>query len=100
PQGRDGVVRSIDTCKDLGFDTIEISSGFITLPTDDMLAIVEQVRAAGINPKPEIGIQFGAGGASSAEELDAEGLGDIDAAIAKARRCLDAGVKLIMIESE
>jgi phosphosulfolactate synthase (CoM biosynthesis protein A) len=99
-QGRDAVARYIDTCRDLGFDTIEISAGFITIPADDMLAIVDQVRSAGMNPKPEISIQFGAGGASSAEELEAEGLNDVNAAIARARRCIESGVKLIMIESE
>ena len=99
-QGRGAVGQYIDRCKELGFDTIEISAGFITMPTDDMLAIVEQVRRAGLTAKPEIGIQFGAGGATRPEELEAEGLGDIDAAIAKAKRCIDSGVKLIMIESE
>ena len=47
-----------------------------------------------------MGIQFGAGGATSAEQLEAEGVGDVDAAIAKARRFIDAGAELIMIESE
>src|SRR5881227_270902 len=59
----------IATCKELGFDTIEISAGFITIPTDDLLRLVERVRAAGMRPKPEIGIQFGAGGASTPADL-------------------------------
>jgi phosphosulfolactate synthase (CoM biosynthesis protein A) len=33
-QGPDAVDRYIRTCRDLGFDIIEISSGFITLPAD------------------------------------------------------------------
>jgi phosphosulfolactate synthase (CoM biosynthesis protein A) len=33
-QGKDAVEQYIAECKKLGFDIIEISSGFITLPTD------------------------------------------------------------------
>ena len=99
-QGTAAVDRYVDACRDLGFDTIEISSGFLTVPIDDLLRIAERVRRAGMKPKPEVGIQFGAGGATSVEELEAEGVGDVDAAIARARRFLDAGAELIMIESE
>lgn len=56
-----------------GFDIIEVSSGFITLPTDDWLRLVDRVQKAGLKAKPEVGIQFGAGGASAAEALEAEG---------------------------
>ncbi|HEX3357513.1 MAG TPA: phosphosulfolactate synthase [Tepidisphaeraceae bacterium] len=99
-QGHDAVDQYIAACKDLGFDTLEISTGFITMPIDDVLRLVEKVRKAGLSPKPEIGIQFGAGGASSADELEAEGLADIHWAITRAKRLLDAGAKIIMIESE
>jgi phosphosulfolactate synthase (CoM biosynthesis protein A) len=90
----------IQECRELGFDIIEVSSGFVTLPTDDWLRLVEQVRRAGLRAKPEVGIQFGAGGASTAEALEAEGTRDVDWAIAQARRFLEAGAPLIMIESE
>ena len=60
-QGKDAVKSYIRECKELGFDTIEISSGFITLPADDWLRLVEQVQKAGLKAKPEVGIQFGAG---------------------------------------
>src|SRR4051812_27496423 len=96
----DAIDQYIAGCKELGFDTIEISTGFISLPTDDLLRLIEKVRAVGLNPKPEIGIQFGAGGASTAAELEAEGTADVSWATSRARRCLDAGAKLIMIESE
>src|SRR5439155_20011950 len=76
------------------------SSGFITLPADDWLRLIDKVQSAGLKAKPEIGIQFGAGGASAAEELAAEGTRDAGWAIGLARRFLDAGVDLIMIESE
>jgi phosphosulfolactate synthase (CoM biosynthesis protein A) len=99
-QGYEAVRRYIRECKELGFDIIEVSSGFITIPTDDLLRLVEDVQKAGMKAKPEVGIQFGAGGASAAGELEAEGTRDPDWAIAQARRFLEAGAYLIMIESE
>ncbi len=99
-RGPGAVEAYIKECKALGFDIIEISSGFITIPPDDWLRLVEKVQKAGLKAKPEVGIQFGAGGATSAEELAAEGTRDPEAAIAQARRFLDAGAYMIMIESE
>lgn len=99
-QGPEAVERYIERCKELGFDIIEISSGFITVPTDDLLRLVEKVRKAGLRPKPEVGIQFGAGGATAIEELEAEGTRDPEWAIQQAQRFLDAGAYMIMIESE
>ena len=99
-QGTDAVDRYIAECRDLGFDTIELSAGFISLPTDDLVRLTERVRRAGLVPKPEVGIQFGAGGATAAAELETEGVGDPSRAIAIARRCLEAGAPLVMIESE
>ena len=99
-QGPEAVDHYIQACKELGFDTIEISSGFISLPTDDWLRLVEKVQAAGLRAKPEVGIQFGAGGASAVEELEADGTRDPEVIIAQARRFLDAGVSMVMIESE
>jgi len=98
--GREAVDRYIEECKALGFDIIEISAGFITIPTDDWLRLVEKVKKAGLKPKPEVGIQFGAGGASAAEELEAEGTRDPEWAILQAKRFLEAGASMIMIESE
>src|SRR5437867_4269616 len=66
-QRKDAVKSYLRECKERGFDTIEISSGFITLPAGDWLRLVEQVqkaglREAGLRAKPEVGIQFGQGG--------------------------------------
>lgn len=99
-QGSDAVRRYVDTCKDLGFDIIEVSSGFITIPTDDWLRLVETVQKAGLKAKPEVGIQFGAGGATAAAELAAEGTRAPEYAISQAKRFLDAGAYMIMVESE
>lgn len=99
-QGKEAVKKYIESCKEVGFDIIEISSGFITLPTDDWLRLVEMVQQAGLKAKPEVGIQFGAGGATAMAELKAEGTRDPGYAIAQARRFIEAGVYMIMIESE
>ncbi len=99
-QGPQAVERYIDECVELGFDIIEVSCGFITIPNDDWLRLVEKVRSKGVKAKPEIGIQFGAGGASAAEELEAEGTQDPGWAIDQAKRFLEAGVEMVMIESE
>lgn len=99
-QGADAVDKYIHECAEVGFDIVEISSGFITIPTDDWLALVKKVQKAGLKAKPEVGIQFGAGGATSPEELAAEGTRDPELAIAQAKRFLEAGAYLIMIESE
>ncbi len=99
-QGPEAVDRYIGECRDVGFDIIEVSGGFITMPVDDMVRLVERVHKAGLKAKPEVGVQFGAGGATSAAELEAEGTRDVGWAIHIARRCIEAGASLIMIESE
>jgi len=99
-QGGDAVERYVAQCKKLGFDIVEISAGFVSIPTDDLLRLIELVRKSGLKAKPEVGIQFGAGGATAAAELQAEGTRDPSLAIAQARRFLDAGAEIIMIESE
>ncbi len=99
-QGTEAVHRYIDECGRLGFDIVEISAGFITLPTDDWLRLIEAVQEAGLKAKPEVGIQFGAGGDTPAEELEAEGQQDPRHAIDQAKRFLEAGAYMIMMESE
>jgi phosphosulfolactate synthase (CoM biosynthesis protein A) len=99
-QGAGAVDCYIRECKDLGFDIIEISCGFITIPMDDWLRLVEKVKNAGLKPKPEVGIQFGAGGATAAGELEAEGTRDPGWAIHQMKCLLDAGADMIMVESE
>ncbi len=94
------VDRYIQECRNLGFDVIEISKGFISLPADDLVRLVEKVVQAGVKAKPELGIQFGAGGDTPAEALREEGTRDVQWIIEEAHRCLDAGADIIMIESE
>jgi phosphosulfolactate synthase (CoM biosynthesis protein A) len=98
--GPEAVNWYIEECREIGFDIIEVSSGFITLPTDDWLRLVEKIQKAGLKAKPEVGIQFGAGGATAEDELAAEGTRDPEWAIQQAKRFVDAGAYMIMIESE
>src|SRR5881398_3939870 len=100
PQGSSAVRQYVAECKKLGFDIIEISAGFVSIPTDDWLRLIELVCKSGLKTKPEVGIQFGAGGATAAEELRAEGTRDPNWAVAQAKRFLEAGADIIMIESE
>ena len=99
-QGAEAVDSYLAECRELGFDIVEISSGFVTMPLDDLVALTSKVQEAGLKAKPEVGIQFGAGGASTVEALEAEGSRDVGWAIELAKRQLDAGAHMIMIESE
>jgi phosphosulfolactate synthase (CoM biosynthesis protein A) len=99
-QGPDAVDEYVRACREVGFDIIEISGGFTSIATDDWLRLVERVQKAGLKAKPEVGIQFGAGGDTDAGELQAEGTRDPEWMISQARRFINAGAYMIMIESE
>ncbi len=99
-QGPEAVDRYFEECREMGFDIVEISSGFLSIPLPDLVRLVERVGEHGMKAKPEVGIQFGAGGASSPEELEAEGTADPSRAIRAAKAFLDAGATLVMVESE
>jgi phosphosulfolactate synthase (CoM biosynthesis protein A) len=86
----------VEECKALGFDVVEISSGFVTAPEDDLVRLSRRVQEAGLVPKPEVGIRWGAGGGRSRGEPQR----DVGAAIRLARAHLEAGAPLVMIESE
>jgi phosphosulfolactate synthase (CoM biosynthesis protein A) len=100
PLGSDAVERCLDACRVLGFDTIEVSSGFITAPADDLLLLAKRALDGGFHVKPEVGVQFGAGGGSSIQQLEAETPRAADDAIRMAERYLLLGLPVVMIESE
>ncbi|RLL93831.1 hypothetical protein CFD26_101159 [Aspergillus turcosus] len=87
-------------CKDLGFDVVELSSGFLSFPEDDWLRLVDKVHSYKLKAKPELGIQFGAGGDTPAADLEAIGTSDPGKLVNLGRKFLDAGVERLMIESE
>jgi phosphosulfolactate synthase (CoM biosynthesis protein A) len=94
------VDRYLGECAGLGFDVVELSAGFVTISIDDRLRLVERVQRRGLKPKAEIGIQFGAGGATSAAALEAAGTRDTRLLLEEGKRFLAAGVPMLMIESE
>ncbi|KAJ3794805.1 2R-phospho-3-sulfolactate synthase [Lentinula aff. detonsa] len=94
------IQKYLETCKNMGFDVLEISSGFLSIPTDDWADLVEMTAKAGLKPKPEVGIQWGAGGDASVAELESAGTRDPKWLIDRAKTFLEAGAYMIMIESE
>lgn len=88
---------------------LEISSGFLSIPTDDWASLIEFTAKHGLKPKPEVGIQcvrttsslydfpvkrvcrWGAGGDASVEELESAGTRDPKWLIDRANLFLQAG---------
>jgi phosphosulfolactate synthase (CoM biosynthesis protein A) len=100
PDSNTVVERYLRKCKDIGFDVIELSSGFLSFPPEDWLRLVDKVHSMGMRAKPELGIQFGAGGDTAAEDLEATGTSDPSKVINLGKKFIEAGVERIMIESE
>lgn len=101
PDPHRDVDRYLAQCKNLGFDVLEVSCGFLSIPPDDWVRLVERVNSAGLKAKPEIGIQFGAGGDTEAGELEGMGASDPSKVVNLGRRFVEeCGVERIMIESE
>lgn len=99
-QGPEAVKKYLDAAADYGFDIIEISTGMVSVPFTDYIRLVQDAKKRDVEVKAEIGIQFGAGGASSIADLEAEGTGDARWAVQRAKMALDAGADIIMLESE
>ena len=98
--GTNAVHDYIDTCAHYGFDIIELSAGFISIPEDDWMRLCDSVIKNGLKAKPEIGILFGAGGATPERKQQKSQLKDATYAAKLAKRFIDAGAYMIMIESE
>lgn len=82
------------------FDVVEISTGFLSLPPDDWHRLVDKVHSHKLKAKPEVGIQFAAGGDTPAAGLRDIGPSDPEKLVTLSRRFIDAGVERVMIESE
>ena len=97
----DEVERYFEEAERLGFDIVELSSGFLAIDVDDMVRMTETVvDGYDLEPKPEINVQFGAGGATDPEILEEQGQQSPEQAIEEGRRHLDAGADLLMVEAE
>ncbi|OCK84693.1 sulfonate biosynthesis enzyme [Lepidopterella palustris CBS 459.81] len=99
PEVMSVVDKYLQKCKDVGFDVVELSSGFLSFPPDDWLRLVERVHSYGLKAKPELGIQFGAGGDTEASALEEAGTSDCSKIVNLGKQFIDAGVER-MIESE
>ncbi|HEY8474326.1 MAG TPA: phosphosulfolactate synthase [Natronosporangium sp.] len=99
-QGAEAVEGYFQALPDLGFEIVEISAGFLAIPDPDYLRLVERAKRTGLTVKAEVGIQFGAGGTSTEAELAAAGTSPVSRAVSLARRALDAGADMIVLESE
>jgi phosphosulfolactate synthase (CoM biosynthesis protein A) len=93
------VDRYLQKCKDVGFDVIELSSGFLSFPPEDWLRLADKVHSYGLKAKPELGIQFGAGGDTAAEDLESVGTSDPSKVVQLGRRFIDAGVERVSYSS-
>lgn len=98
--GAESVDRCLVTCRSLGFDTIEVSTGFVSVPPEDLLTLARRALDLGFRVKPEVGVQFGAGGGSSAEQLEAEAPRGAGHAIRMAQAYFELGIPIVMVESE
>jgi phosphosulfolactate synthase (CoM biosynthesis protein A) len=47
--------RYLRKCQNLGFDIVEISFGFLSIPPDDSLRVVDLVYSHGLKANPELG---------------------------------------------
>ena len=100
PEAFTVVDRYLQKCKDVGFDVIELSSGFLSFPPEDWLRLVDKLHSYGLKAKPELGIQFGAGRNTATEDLESTGTSDPSKVVQLGKRFIDAGVEQMMIESE
>lgn len=93
------VSKYLTACKNMGFDVLELSSGFLSIPTDDWARLIEFTARHGLKPKPEVGIQWGAGGDASVAELESAGSRDPKWLIDRAKVFLDAGAHVSIFVS-
>ncbi|KAF2174813.1 putative sulfonate biosynthesis enzyme [Zopfia rhizophila CBS 207.26] len=100
PGAGKAVDKYLAKCKDLRFNVIEISSGFLSLPDSDWLRLVDRVHKVGLKAKPKLGIQFGAGGDTEASDLESMRTSDPSKVINMAKQFISAGVERMMIESD
>jgi phosphosulfolactate synthase (CoM biosynthesis protein A) len=99
-RGEQAVERYFDAVAGMGYDIVEVSAGMLAIPDGDFIRLVRRAKATGLKVKAEVGIQFGAGGTSSDDELRRAGSLPVNWAIKRARTALDAGADFIVLESE
>lgn len=100
-QGDKAVNQYIEECKELGFDVIEVSSGFVPISLQYKLEIVRRVQNAGLKAKPEVSLMVGAGGGTHVIGYEKEAsFRSVEDFLEECRIFINEGVHMIMIESE
>jgi phosphosulfolactate synthase (CoM biosynthesis protein A) len=51
PNTHEVVDKYVAKCKELGFYVLECSTGFLSIPPDDFVRLVEKVEASGLKAK-------------------------------------------------
>ncbi len=98
-EGSKAVDKYFEDCKHLGFDVVELSSGFADITVPDMLAMEKQVRKLGMKPKPEITMMHGAGAGTHITGYKTV-MKPVDEFMKEAAAHIKAGAEIIMVESE
>lgn len=98
-QGKNAVNRYFEECKELGYDVVEISSGFARIPLEEKLAMVNKVRDLGMKPKPEISMMLGAGAGTHIVGYKTK-MRPLKDFLEEAKAHIDSGAEIIMVESE
>lgn len=98
-QGPKAVDKYLEECKSLGFDVVEVSSGFASIPLDDKVEIVKQIKRLGMKPKPEISMMIDAGGGTHIADYKPK-MRSLNDFIKEAREHMKAGAPMLMFESE
>jgi len=92
-EGTDAVFRFLEEAKALEYDIVEISAGLAVLSLADIQRLIRAVAAAGLKPKPEIGLAYGIQHGDPVEV-------SVDRLLSACDACLEAGAWKLMIEEE
>jgi phosphosulfolactate synthase (CoM biosynthesis protein A) len=98
--GTDAVDLYLHECRELGFDIVEVSAGFIALGMGDWARLVQDVRAAGFEARVEVGLQCGVGGGTPEAGLASQSVRDPEHMYNQAEQLLEAGAAYVILGSE
>lgn len=98
-QGKDAVDQYLKETKNLGFDVLEVSSGFASIPFQDQIEIIKKASAMGLKVKPEISFMVGTGGGTHKANYKIK-YKPVDKLLQEAKAYLEAGAYKLMLESE
>ena len=92
--------RYLGACHDLGVDIIGLSSRVTAWLGDDWRWLVQRIQRAGLKVRPTINLKAAAADTMLYGRRERDGARDVDQAILLARGFVQAGVDLVVLESE